>query len=121
MDRRAKLHVRIVQVPRRFDVLAEKRVNVISLIKYLIELLLTMLYYRTRIKPKVFENILLDILHSGPLPDISVSRPVSRVHWGITVPDDESQTIYVWLDALVNYLTCAGYPNESVNEWSIFH
>lgn len=49
-----------------------------------------------------------------PLPDISVSRPTSRVHWGIRVPEDDSQTVYVWLDALVNYLTCAGYPNETV-------
>lgn len=49
-----------------------------------------------------------------PLPDISVSRPTSRVHWGIKVPEDDSQTVYVWLDALVNYLTCAGYPNETV-------
>lgn len=49
-----------------------------------------------------------------PLPDISVSRPTSRVHWGIKVPEDDTQTVYVWLDALVNYLTCAGYPNETV-------
>lgn len=63
-----------------------------------------------RIKPKKFEKILLDWMQE-PLPDISVSRPTSRVHWGIRVPEDDSQTVYVWLDALVNYLTCAGYPN----------
>lgn len=57
---------------------------------------------------------MLDTL-SEPLPDVSVSRPSSRVHWGVNVPDDPSQTIYVWLDALVNYLTCAGYPNDSVS------
>ncbi len=44
------------------------------------------------------------------LEDLSVSRPVSRLQWGIRVPNDESQTIYVWLDALVNYITYAGYP-----------
>jgi len=44
------------------------------------------------------------------LEDLSVSRPVSRLDWGIPVPGDESQTIYVWVDALVNYLTKAGYP-----------
>ncbi|KAG9510559.1 Methionine--tRNA ligase, mitochondrial, partial [Fragariocoptes setiger] len=43
--------------------------------------------------------------------DISISRPSSRLKWGIRVPNDESQTIYVWLDALVNYLTVVGYPN----------
>ena len=44
------------------------------------------------------------------LSDLSVSRPVERLTWGIPVPDDGSQTIYVWLDALINYLTKANYP-----------
>lgn len=44
------------------------------------------------------------------LSDLSVSRPVERLSWGIPVPDDPSQTIYVWLDALINYLTKANYP-----------
>ncbi|EHA57079.1 methionyl-tRNA synthetase [Pyricularia oryzae 70-15] len=44
------------------------------------------------------------------LEDLSVSRPTSRLDWGIRVPNDESQTIYVWIDALVNYVTKAGYP-----------
>ncbi|KAI3322995.1 tRNA synthetases class I (M)-domain-containing protein [Xylariaceae sp. AK1471] len=44
------------------------------------------------------------------LEDLSISRPVSRLDWGIPVPDDPSQTIYVWLDALVNYITTTGYP-----------
>ena len=44
------------------------------------------------------------------LEDLSVSRPVERLSWGIPVPDDDSQTIYVWLDALINYLTKANYP-----------
>ena len=44
------------------------------------------------------------------LSDLSVSRPVSRLSWGIPVPDDDSQTIYVWLDALINYLTKSNYP-----------
>ncbi|KAL9942167.1 hypothetical protein ACHAQF_004452 [Verticillium nonalfalfae] len=44
------------------------------------------------------------------LEDLSISRPVSRLDWGIRVPDDPSQTIYVWVDALINYLTKAGFP-----------
>uniref|UniRef100_A0A1B0CGA3 Methionine--tRNA ligase, mitochondrial n=1 Tax=Lutzomyia longipalpis TaxID=7200 RepID=A0A1B0CGA3_LUTLO len=63
------------------------------------------------VRPKKFQKILLDNLEE-PLPDISVSRPASRVHWAIPVPDDPSQTVYVWLDALVNYLTCSGYPDD---------
>lgn len=44
------------------------------------------------------------------LEDLSISRPASRLTWGIPVPDDPSQTIYVWVDALINYITVAGYP-----------
>lgn len=47
------------------------------------------------------------------LEDLSVSRPRSRVSWGVPVPDDPEQTIYVWVDALVNYLTVLGYPAET--------
>ena len=58
---------------------------------------------------------------SAGLDDLSVSRPVERLQWGIRVPTDPSQTIYVWLDALLNYATAAGYPftpgQESVNGW----
>ena len=45
-----------------------------------------------------------------------MSRPSSRLHWGIPVPEDSTQTIYVWLDALINYLTVAGYP-ERIENW----
>lgn len=43
------------------------------------------------------------------LQDISVSRPVSSVSWGIPVPGDATQSIYVWIDAVSNYLTGCGY------------
>lgn len=62
-----------------------------------------------RIKPKVFHEILNREVND--LYEISLSRPKSRVSWGILVPGDSTQTIYVWLDALVNYLTVSGYPN----------
>lgn len=65
-----------------------------------------------KVKPLKFEKILFDML-SEPLPDVSVSRPAQRVPWAIPVPDDPNQTIYVWLDALVNYLTSAGYPDPA--------
>lgn len=45
------------------------------------------------------------------LEDLSISRPSSRLNWGIRVPGDDTQTIYVWVDALINYLTKAGFPN----------
>ncbi|KAK3995641.1 putative methionine--tRNA ligase [Cladorrhinum sp. PSN332] len=56
------------------------------------------------------------------LSDLSISRPVQRLSWGIRVPDDSNQTIYVWVDALVNYITMAGFPGwtpgrEYENGW----
>lgn len=58
---------------------------------------------------------------SEDLQDLSVSRPTSRLSWGIPVPGDESQTIYVWLDALLNYATSAGFPwtpgKEAAQAW----
>ncbi|GKT40942.1 putative methylcrotonoyl-CoA carboxylase beta chain, mitochondrial [Colletotrichum spaethianum] len=47
---------------------------------------------------------------SNNLEDLSISRPVQRLDWGVRVPDDPTQTIYVWVDALINYLTKAGFP-----------
>ena len=47
---------------------------------------------------------------SKPLEDLSVSRPSSRLSWGIPVPNDHDHTIYVWIDALTVYLSSAGYP-----------
>lgn len=61
-----------------------------------------------RIKPKLFHEILNR--EANDLYEISLSRPMSRVSWGIPVPGDSKQTVYVWLDALVNYLTVSGYP-----------
>jgi len=59
---------------------------------------------------KVLED--LEKQHS----QISISRPAERLTWGIPVPKDPTQTIYVWLDALVNYLTVLGYPNKDFNQ-----
>ena len=45
------------------------------------------------------------------LTDISFSRAAAKLTWGIPVPDDPSQTIYVWADALTNYISALGYPD----------
>uniref|UniRef100_A0A8C4SRY1 Methionine--tRNA ligase, mitochondrial n=1 Tax=Erpetoichthys calabaricus TaxID=27687 RepID=A0A8C4SRY1_ERPCA len=68
------------------------------------------------IQPERFHHIVLRWLEED-LPDLSVSRQRSRLNWGIEVPGDPEQTIYVWLDALINYLTVAGYPEEHA-DWS---
>jgi len=51
---------------------------------------------------------------AGGLADLSISRSSARAHgWGIPVPDDASQVIYVWFDALTNYITALGYADDS--------
>ncbi|MEK7621893.1 MAG: methionine--tRNA ligase [Patescibacteria group bacterium] len=53
------------------------------------------------------------------LEDFSISRLASKMPWGIPVPDDPSQTMYVWFDALVNYISAIGWPNdlEKFEKW----
>ena len=45
-------------------------------------------------------------------------RPISRLSWGVEVPGESEDTVYVWLDALVNYLTVAGYGSENSSNFS---
>lgn len=59
---------------------------------------------------KSFAPIVLQLARKDV--NLSISRDVRRQPWGIPVPDDPTQTIYVWLDALVGYLTAAGYPEK---------
>ncbi|KAF9524414.1 tRNA synthetases class I (M)-domain-containing protein [Crepidotus variabilis] len=60
--------------------------------------------------PEQYREDVLKTLRSGNVEDISVSRPRSRLEWGIQVPNDPTQTVYVWFDALLIYLTGSGYP-----------
>ncbi|CAG08330.1 unnamed protein product [Tetraodon nigroviridis] len=72
------------------------------------------------IQPERFYHSVLQLLQEE-LPDLSVSRQKSRLQWGIPVPDDPEQTIYVWLDALVNYLTVVDYPHNHERWWNVAH
>lgn len=63
------------------------------------------------IVPKTRKNEILSLLREG-LDDISVSRPADKLDWGIPVPGDKSQVMYVWFEALMNYLTVIGYPEH---------
>jgi methionyl-tRNA synthetase len=51
----------------------------------------------------------------GGLNDLSISR--TSFHWGIPVPDAPGHVMYVWLDALTNYITACGYPDETAARW----
>jgi methionyl-tRNA synthetase len=62
-------------------------------------------------------NAVLRAFVAGPgLLDLSVSRPATRVPWALRVPGDEEQSVYVWLDALANYLTAARGPGIAVDD-----
>jgi methionyl-tRNA synthetase len=63
------------------------------------------------IRPEGRRNEVISFVKSG-LQDLSISRLKTSVSWGIPVPDDPAHTMYVWLDALSNYITAIGYGNE---------
>lgn len=70
---------------------------------------------RLRIEPAGRRNEVLAFIDGG-LADFSVSRSAERAHgWGIPVPGDPGQVIYVWWDALGNYLTALGYGTDDAN------
>ncbi len=62
------------------------------------------------VQPDVRNNEVKSFV-SGGLQDLSISRLKSSVSWGIPVPDDPAHTMYVWFDALINYITAIGFGN----------
>lgn len=91
-------------------------------------------------KFSVFQQKLLDFYEKNPnfvipdfrfnemkafvgrgLQDFSISRLKSKMPWGILVPSDESQVMYVWFDALVNYISAIGWPDDmdKFNRWHV--
>lgn len=71
--------------------------------------------------PKKHYDDILRELEREPLPDLSVSRPSSRLKWGVSVPGDDTQKVYVWFDALVNYLSSIGGVPVSPEWWPGVH
>ncbi len=66
-----------------------------------------------RIVPATRKSEILNLLDD--VEDVSFSRPSSQLSWGIPVPDDASQTMYVWADALTNYISALGYGTDESN------
>ncbi len=63
------------------------------------------------IRPERYRNEVLAFLRE-PLEDLCISRPKTRLTWGITLPFDDQYVTYVWFDALINYITGIGYPDD---------
>lgn len=66
------------------------------------------------IAPRSRRNEVISFVKGG-LKDLSVSR--TSFKWGIPVPGDDQHIMYVWLDALANYMTAVGYPDEGSEQW----
>ncbi len=82
-----------------------------------------------------FKDKIIDAIESGKLPvlpdfrrremlellkdapDVSISRPAKSLSWGVPVPNDDSQVMYVWIDALSNYITVLGYPDNDISDY----
>ncbi|MBR0480360.1 methionine--tRNA ligase [Candidatus Saccharibacteria bacterium] len=65
--------------------------------------------------PDFRKNEVLKLLEDTP--DVSISRPTEHLSWGVPVPDDPSQVMYVWVDALANYITVLGYPEQDISDF----
>ena len=65
------------------------------------------------IRPERYRNEILSFLKE-PLEDLCISRPKSRLTWGITLPFDNNYVTYVWFDALTNYISALGYPDNDL-------
>jgi len=70
------------------------------------------------IKPETRKNEILGFL-KNPLADLCISRPKSRLNWGIEIPFDKKYVTYVWFDALINYISTIGVyrNNNSFQKW----
>jgi len=80
-----------------------------KLSKYLLKVKEAIKKDKIKIIPESRKNEILSIINQDP-EDISFSRPREKLKWGIPVPNDKTQVIYVWSDALVNYISAIGYP-----------
>lgn len=70
-----------------------------------------------QITPEFRKKEFLELMKDG-LQDVSISRPKKNLSWGVPVPGDPNQVMYVWLDALSNYITVLGYPENP--EWKLY-
>ncbi len=64
-----------------------------------------------RIIPATRKHEIMHLIKEG-LEDISISRPKDSIQWGVPVPGDDTQVMYVWFEALMNYITVLGYPEH---------
>jgi methionyl-tRNA synthetase len=99
---------RCIEHPTLELVPTQERNHFFRLTRYRDRLLSLIRSGELRVEPAIRRNEVLRLLEDG-LQDISISR--NRQAWGIPFPGDPDQTVYVWFDALINYLSATGYPD----------
>lgn len=75
--------------------------------------------HRSFIRPEIRRNEILSFLQA-PLEDLCISRPRTRLAWGIDYPTSQAHVVYVWFDALVNYVSAAGYTVDEMKFQSLW-
>ncbi|HSV98027.1 MAG TPA: methionine--tRNA ligase [Spirochaetota bacterium] len=75
------------------------------------------------IRPERYRNEVLAMLEGEALEDLCISRPKTRLQWGITLPFDDKFVTYVWFDALINYISAIGFPDDAKfrRYWPVAH
>lgn len=95
---------------RKYEKLEEQN-YFFSLSKYASDIEEAIVSDAFRIIPQSRKNEALSVIKAG-LEDISISRPRTKLQWGVPVPGDKDQVMYVWFEALMNYITVLGYPEH---------
>jgi methionyl-tRNA synthetase len=72
-----------------------------------------------KVRPAARRNEILALLERG-LEDVSISREKTQLKWGVEVPGDQDHVMYVWFDALTNYISALGYPDLTAEKYVKF-
>jgi methionyl-tRNA synthetase len=107
----AKEHKGVCPIHKKAYERIEEENHFFALTKYAPQIQAAIEKNTIRIVPETRRNEILSVIKSG-LEDISISRPKDKISWGIPVPGDTSQVMYVWFEALMNYITVLGYPEH---------
>ncbi|PID83135.1 methionine--tRNA ligase [Candidatus Campbellbacteria bacterium] len=78
------------------------------------------LYQKGLIMPQKRANEIKTLLEKEGMKDFSISRVKEKMEWGVEVPNDKDQVMYVWFDALVNYISCLGWGKENESNFEKF-
>jgi len=73
-----------------------------------------------KVVPQARKNEILNLIGEAGLSDVSFSRPKNLLPWGIDVPNDDGQVMYVWCDALTNYISALGYGSDDESGFEKF-